>query len=101
MRMTMKDHPPAYQATTPALSVDKAFYRRIAEAPGRKLVEQFVIPIRSGRAWKVPAGHIFRIVTVEGPQVGDLNIWNASNPRERPWASRTRPLHARHVHSFA
>ena len=52
----MKDHPPAYQATTPALSVDKAFYRRIAEAPGRKLVEQFVIPIRSGRAWKVPAG---------------------------------------------
>ena len=96
----MKDHPPAYQATTPALSVDKAFYRQIAEASGRRLVESFVIPIRSGRAWKVPAGHVFRIVTVEGPQVGDLNIWNASNPRERLWASRTRQLQAAHVTTF-
>ena len=96
----MKDHPPAYLATTPALSVDKAFYRRIAEAPGRKLVDRFTIPIRSGRAWKVPAGHVFRIVTVEGPQVGDLNIWNADNPRERLWASRTRQLQAAHVSVF-
>jgi uncharacterized protein YcgI (DUF1989 family) len=96
----MKDHPPAYQATTPALSVDKAFYTRIADGGGRKLVEQFIIPIRSGRAWKVPAGHVFRIVTVEGPQVGDLNIWNANNPRERLWASRTRQLQAAHVTTF-
>lgn len=28
---------------------------------------------------------------------GDLNIWNAHNPRERFWASRTRQLHATHV----
>jgi uncharacterized protein len=96
----MKDHPPAYQATTPALSVDKAFYRRIAETPGRRLVESFAIPIRSGRAWKVPAGHVFRIITVEGPQVGDLNIWNANNPRERLWASRTRQLQAAHVTTY-
>ena len=96
----MKDHPPAYQATTPALSVDKAFYCRIAESAGRRLVESFTIPIRSGRAWKVPAGHVFRIVTVEGPQVGDLNIWNADNPRERLWASRTRQLQAAHVTTF-
>jgi uncharacterized protein len=96
----MKDHPPAYQATTPALSVDKAFYKRIAEGGGRGLVESFTIPIRSGRAWTVPAGHVFRIITVEGPQVGDLNIWNAHNPRERLWASRTRQLQAAHVTTF-
>jgi hypothetical protein len=96
----MKDHPPAYQATTPALTVDKALYRRIAEGTGRRLVESFTIPIRSGRAWKVPAGHVFRIVTVEGPQVGDLNIWNLHNPRERLWASRTRQLQAAHVTTF-
>ena len=60
-----------------ALAVDKAFYKRIAEeTAGRRLVESFTIPIRTGRAWTVPAGHVFRIVTVEGPQVGDLNIWN-------------------------
>jgi uncharacterized protein YcgI (DUF1989 family) len=96
----MKDHPPAYQATTPALTVDKAFYRRIAESGGRRLVESFTIPIRSGRAWTVPAGHVFRIVTPEGPQVGDLNLWNRHNPRERLWASRTRQLQAAHVSVF-
>ncbi len=56
------------------------------------MLEQLVVPIRSGYAWKVPAGHVFRIVTIEGPQVADLNIWNLHNPRERFWASRTRQL---------
>src|SRR5580693_8980260 len=94
--MTMKDFPAAYQSTAgSALDVDKDFYRRIAEdTASRRLVESFVIPIRTGRAWKVPAGHVFRIVAVEGPQVGDLNLWNLDNPRERLWASRTRQLQA-------
>ena len=97
----MKDFPAAYQsAAGSALAVDKTFYRRIAERPGRRLVEKFVIPIRSGRAWKVPSGHVFRIVTVEGPQVGDLNLWSLHNPRERLWASRTRQLQAAHVTTF-
>lgn len=96
-------HPPAaYQASTDgALVVDRAFYARIAEAAGaRTQVERFVIPIRSGRAWEVPAGHVCRIVTVEGPQVGDLNLWNRHNPRERFWASRTRQLQRAHVSTY-
>jgi uncharacterized protein YcgI (DUF1989 family) len=97
----MKDYPAAYQANAgSALDVDKTFYKNIADAPGRRLVEQFIIPIRTGRAWKVPAGHVFRITTPEGPQVGDLNIWNQHNPRERLWASRTRQLQAAHVSVF-
>jgi len=52
-----------------ALTVDKDAYAAIQEAP-RELIEQFVLPIRSGRAWKVPAGSIVRISTPEGPQVG-------------------------------
>ena len=60
----MKDFPAAYQSTAgSALDVDKAFYKRIAEeTTGRRLVESFIIPIRTGRAWKVPAGRVFRIV---------------------------------------
>lgn len=98
----MKDFPAAYQANTAsALAVDRSFYRRIADTIGcRRLVEEFVIPIRTGRAWRVPAGHVFRIVAVEGAQVGDLNIWNLHNPRERLWASRTRQLQAAHVTTF-
>ena len=64
------------------------------------LVETVEVPIRTGRAWTVPAGHVFRIVAPEGPQVGDLNIWNRDNPRERLWASRTRQLQAAHVTTF-
>jgi uncharacterized protein YcgI (DUF1989 family) len=95
----MLNAPAAYQAGPgSALTIDKAFYDRIANTEGaRTLVEQFVIPIRTGKAWHVPAGHVCRIVTIEGPQVGDLNLWNADNPRERFWASRTRQLQAAHV----
>ena len=98
----MRDHPAAYQASKgSALAIDRDFYRRVAESgDARKLVEQFVIPIRTGRAWIVPSGHVFRIVSVEGPQVGDLNIWNRHNPRERLWASRTRQLQGAHVSTF-
>jgi uncharacterized protein YcgI (DUF1989 family) len=97
----MRDHPAAYQAGPgSALSIDRAFYVRIAAESGREMVESFVIPIRSGRAWRVPAGCVFRIVTQEGPQVGDLNLWNLHNPRERFWASRTRQLQRAHVSVF-
>ncbi len=84
-----------------ALEVDKEFYSKIAGTAGsRTLVDSFEIPIRSGKAWKVPAGHVCRILTVDGPQVGDLNIWNFNNPRERFWAARTRQLQAAHVTTF-
>ncbi|WP_244434069.1 urea carboxylase-associated family protein [Azospirillum sp. B506] len=45
-------------------------------------------------------GHVFRIVTIEGPQVADLNIWNRHNPRERFWASRTRQIQQARVSIF-
>lgn len=52
-----------------ALTVDKDLYNSIREAP-RVLIEEFTLPIRSGKAWKAPAGSIVRISTPEGPQVG-------------------------------
>jgi len=93
---------PAYRAGAGgALGVDRAFYGRLAEAHShRELVEAFEIPIRSGRAWTVPRGHLCRLLTVDGPQVGDLNVWNAADPRERLWAARTRQLQRAHVSTF-
>jgi len=89
---------PAYRATVGGpLDVDRGFYDRIASAPGRKLVEQITVPIRSGRAWEVRAGQVCRIVAVEGAQVGDFNCWNLHNSQERLWASRSRQLQASHV----
>ncbi len=83
------------------LHVDRELYGPIgADVAGRTLVEEFEVPIRSGRAWTVPAGHVCRLSTIDGPQVGDLNLWHRHNPRERFWASRTRQLHAAHVTRF-
>jgi uncharacterized protein YcgI (DUF1989 family) len=95
----MRDFPAAYQAGEgSSFDFDKSFYRRIVEQKAaRRLIESLTIPIRTGLAWKVRAGQVFRIVATEGPQVGDLNIWNQHNPRERFWASRTRQLQAAHV----
>ena len=91
----------AYQATAGGpLDVTRDFYLAIADDQGRELVDSFVVPIRSGRAWRIPAGHVCRIVTIEGPQVADLNLWNANDPRERLWAARTRQLQAAHVSTF-
>ncbi|KAI5777919.1 hypothetical protein EDC01DRAFT_676692 [Geopyxis carbonaria] len=92
---------PAYTASPGSpLHADRTLYTRLATTPHRRLVESFEIPIRSARAWRVPAKHLFRLSTPHGAQVGDLNIWSAHNPRERFWASRTRQLHASHLTTF-
>ncbi|MBB4931620.1 hypothetical protein F4561_002440 [Lipingzhangella halophila] len=98
----MPTPPPAYRSGPgEALDVDRDRYARLASRTAdRQRVEQFTVPIRSGRAWEVPAGHLCRISTPEGPQVGDLNIWSRDDPRERMWASRTRQLQAAHVTVF-
>jgi uncharacterized protein YcgI (DUF1989 family) len=60
-------------------------------------VSETIVPPRDARAFEVPAGHFFRIVSIEGPQVGDLNLWNALDLSERFFSGKTRALHATHV----
>ena len=74
---------------------DAAFYEA-ARAAMMKVAE-VVVPPREGRCFSVPAGQVFRIVSVEGPQVGDLNLWNAHDLSERFFSGKTRALHATHV----
>ncbi|TFK47020.1 hypothetical protein OE88DRAFT_1774208 [Heliocybe sulcata] len=99
---------PLINAAYAPLPVDEPFYDSAAAREGRTLVETFSIPIRSGKAWNVPAGHVFRISTPDGPQAAiihcffqsrraDLAVWNANDSRERMWAARTRQLQAAHV----
>ncbi|WP_262009229.1 DUF1989 domain-containing protein [Streptomyces sp. FIT100] len=83
------------------LDVDRGLYDRISVTPGaRRIVNSFVVPARSGRAWEVPAGHLCRIVTVDGPQVGDFNVWNRHDAGEYFWAARTRQLQRAHVSTY-
>jgi uncharacterized protein YcgI (DUF1989 family) len=74
---------------------DAAFYAGVRE--GAEPIETLDVPPRDARAFRVPAGHLFRIVSVDGPQVGDLNLWHADDLDERFFSGKTRQLHATHV----
>lgn len=54
-------------------------------------------PPRDACWFEVPAGSFFRITSVEAPQVGDLNLWNAHDLTERFFSGKTRALHGTHV----
>ena len=64
---------------------------------GLTVIDTVVVPPRDARTFRVPAGHGFRIVSTDGAQVGDLNLWHARNLDERFWSGKTRQLHASHV----
>ena len=62
-------------------------------------IDEIRVEPRDAASFTVPAGHLFRIVSIEGPQVGDLNLWHAHNLNERFFSGKTRQLHASHVTS--
>src|SRR5262245_42359752 len=76
-------------------AVDMAFYER-ARATLDK-IDEVMVPPRDAKSFRVPKAHFFRLVSVEGPQVGDLNLWNAHDLSERFFSGKTRALHATHV----
>ena len=79
--------------TLPRADLDA--YREIRS--GLELVQTIVVPPREARCWTAPAGHVFRINCHEGPQVGDLNLFNAGNLSERLYTGKTRALNGTHI----
>ena len=55
------------------------------------------VPPREARYFEVEAGEFFRISSIEGPQVGDLNLWNSKDISERFFSGKTRALHGTHL----
>lgn len=68
-----------------------------AARDGWQMLSETLIPARDARCFTVPAGCFFRIASVEGPQVGDLNLWAAADLTERFFSGKTRALHGTHV----
>jgi len=75
-------------ANVPAYQSAFAAYKKTAEV---------IVPPRDARCFRVPAGGVFRIVSIDGAQVGDLNLWASENLEERFFAGKTRALHGTHV----
>jgi uncharacterized protein YcgI (DUF1989 family) len=65
--------------------------------PHLSRIDETVVPPRDARTFHVPRGHIFRIVSIDGPQVGDLNLWSAGDLTEHFFSGKTRALHGTHV----
>lgn len=58
---------------------------------------QAIAEPREAAAILVPAGSFLRITCTGGPQVGDLNLFNAYDLSERFYSGKTRALHGTHV----
>ncbi|MFS4436918.1 urea carboxylase-associated family protein [Paracoccaceae bacterium GXU_MW_L88] len=108
MTVATPDHPAPPDAETrraakPVICYDPAdlpvpnlaLYRDARDS-GRETA-RVTVPPREARCVAVPAGHIFRITSVEGPQVGDLNVWNVTDLQERFYSGKTRALHGTHL----
>jgi uncharacterized protein len=75
--------------------LDEDFYQQARNRLSK--IDEIIVPPRDAKAFVVPAGHFFRINSIEGPQVGDLNLWNQHNLGERFFSGKTRQLHASHL----
>ncbi|ATP45672.1 hypothetical protein CR511_17110 [Pseudomonas putida] len=74
---------------------DICTYRALRD--GLKHVRTVMVPARDAATFTVPAGCFFRIVSTEGPQVGDLNLFNQHDLTERFYTGKTRALNGTHL----
>jgi uncharacterized protein YcgI (DUF1989 family) len=73
----------------PRPGMDWSAYEPIAAEERLPPDEVVTIEVDTGRAMRVPQGHIFRLTCPEGAQVADVCIFNADDPTERLWANQT------------
>ena len=62
-------------------------------------ISEIIVPPRDARCFDVQKGHFFRITSIDGPQVGDLNIWSKALPNilrgKDTSNTRNAPIHRR------
>lgn len=62
-----------------------------------ELVSETLVQPRTAETFDVAAGQFFRIVSVDGPQVGDVNLFQRDDLTERFYSGKTRALHGTHL----
>lgn len=101
--MTQPEDADARRAVPPVIcyptetlpAADLALYARARD--GARKVGEWIAAPREAAHFRVAAGQFFRITSIEGPQVGDLNLWHAADPDERFYSGKTRALHGSHL----
>ena len=59
--------------------------------------EEITIAPRDAKIFEVKTGDFFRIESIEGPQVGDLNLFQSNNLDEKFYSGKTRALYGTHL----
>jgi uncharacterized protein YcgI (DUF1989 family) len=81
--------------------VDKAEYdHKRKNALNGTLIEKLIVPKKSAITWQMQKGDLCRVTVIEGPQVADLNFFNADNYTEHFYSGKTRQLHATHLTTY-
>jgi uncharacterized protein YcgI (DUF1989 family) len=62
-----------------------------------KSIDEIIVLPRDAKTFEVKAGQFFRIESVEGPQVGDLNLFQSNNYDEKFYSGKTRALYGTHL----
>ena len=60
-------------------------------------IDEVIVPPRDAKTFNVKSGNFFRIESIEGPQVGDLNLFQADNLDEKFYSGKTRALYGTHI----
>ena len=59
--------------------------------------KEIIISPRDAKTFEVKNGNFFRIESVDGPQVGDLNLFQLNNLEEKFYSGKTRALYGTHI----
>lgn len=86
----------------PTPSLNRAFYENLrSQRPTFRRIDQTVIPKEEGRGFKVRRGQSVRLVCVEGPQIADVDVFNANDLHEHLWANQTLNREGAHLTTFS
>jgi uncharacterized protein YcgI (DUF1989 family) len=86
----------------PTPGFDQAFYDAVrARRDTFRHVEEISIPKETGKGFVVRRGQSLRLICVEGPQVADMDVFNAEDPREHLWANQTLNREGAHLTTFS
>ena len=86
----------------PTPPLDNLFYESLRERRGAfQLVTRLMIPAETGTGFIVHRGQVARVIAVAGPQIADIDLFNADNPEEHLWANQTLNREGAHVTTFS
>ncbi len=82
----------------PNNKIDQSNLKILHEArKGIKKINEVIVPPRDAKTFEVKFGQFFRIESVEGPQVGDFNLFKLDNLNEKFYSGKSRALYGTHL----